>query len=103
MGVLRYATKYIGGPIGRFMRARGWAGVTLPVPFYGALVLMWEPDSTIIELRHEILGHVPQVARLGTVRYVATILWQYARYGHHSAPMEIEARRLADAAHQEGL
>lgn len=98
---MNYATRYIGGPIGRTFRRWGWAGCTLPIPFYGALVLMWDADLTnIIELRHEILGHIPQIERMGAFRYIVTILWQYATVGHEKSAMEAEARRLADAAHE---
>lgn len=103
-GVLKYATRYIGGPLGRFMRGRGWAGVTLPVPFWGALVVIWTADGkdwNLVELRHEVLGHVPQVARMGAAWYLVRIFYEYIRYGHYDAPMEIEARRLADVAHQQ--
>lgn len=95
---MRCRTKYIGGVLGRAFRSKGWAGVTLPIPFYGALVLIWTTPSelgNILEVRHEVLGHVPQVERLGALRYIVTILWQYVLYGHDKAPLEIEARRLA--------
>lgn len=108
---MRYLVRYVGGPIGRWFRKRGWAGVTLPVPFWGAAVLMWDDGRVDLlpqevawrntELRHEILGHVPQIERMGAVKYLAAILWQYLLYGHYMAPMEIEARRLAAAHHDE--
>jgi hypothetical protein len=97
----RYAVRYIGGPIGRQMRRWGWAGVTLPVPFFGSIVLMWGQEANLGELRHEVLGHVPQIARMGTAWYLTRILYEYIRYGHRNAPMEIEARRLTEAAHQQ--
>lgn len=107
---MKYRIRFIGGPIGRWFRRHHWAGVTLPVPFWGVVVLLWEDgtEATLTaeqsidrrrEMRHEVLGHVPQVERMGSVRYLATILWQYAWCGHENAPMEIEARRLADEAH----
>jgi hypothetical protein len=39
-----------------------------------------------------------QWARMGTVRYYLTYLWQVLRYGYKNAPMEIEAREVADGA-----
>lgn len=101
---MRYKTKFIGGPIGKLLRRWTWAGVTLPIPFYGALVLIWTAtgnDWSPDELQHEVLGHVPQVARMGAIRYLVRILYEYARYGHELAPMEIEARRQADASNLE--
>lgn len=97
----RHAVRYINGPVGRQMRRWGWAGVTLPIPFWGALVLIWEPGSNVIELRHEVLGHVPQIHRMGALWYLTRILYEYIRHGHRDAPMEVEARRLAEVAHQE--
>lgn len=96
----RYTVHYVEGAIGRLMRKWEWAGVTLPIPFWGALIVMWGDEANITELRHEINGHVPQVARLGTIRYLVTILYQYAKYGHWDAPLEVEARRLTAAAHE---
>lgn len=104
------ATKFIGGPLGRWFRDRHWSGVTLPVPFYGALVLMWlgrDREWTLIELRHEVLGHVPQVEELfqkygsmiGTCIYVGRALYQYVHYGHINAPFEIDARIRAANEH----
>jgi hypothetical protein len=96
--MVKHAVRFVGGPLGRFFRKRKWAGVTLPVPGWGALVIIWTAngmDWDQEELRHEVLGHVPQIARLGAFRYVVTILWQYARFGHRNATLEIEARKAA--------
>lgn len=94
----RHVTRYIGGRPGRLFRRLGWAGVTLPIPFVGALVVIWttpEQPGDLLELRHEVLGHVPQIERMGAVWYLLRIAYEYARYGHEKAPMEVEARRLA--------
>lgn len=85
------------------MRRWGWSGVTLPIPFTGALVLIWLPPSkewNVVELRHEVLGHIPQIREMGTIRYLATVLWQYARFGHAKAPIELDAIRRAEESHQ---
>lgn len=100
---MRHTVRYVNGPLGRWFRARGWAGVTLPLPFYGALVIIWLPPTgewNVVELRHEVNGHVPQIDEMGTIKYLVTVLWQYARYGHDLAPIEIDACKRADAAHQ---
>lgn len=95
---MKVKIRYVGGPIGRWMRARRWAGVTLPLPFLGALVLIWatpEEPGNLLELRHEVLGHCPQLERMGMFMYLVRILWGYARHGHYRSPLEVEARRLA--------
>lgn len=95
---MRYVVRFISGPLGRRFRRWGWAGVTLPVPFWGALVIIWTADRkdwSPEELRHEVLGHVPQIQRMGTAWYLLRIAYEYIRYGHWAAPMEREARSLA--------
>lgn len=42
-------------------------------------------------LRHELV-HVNQWAWYGVVGFLVRYLWQCARYGYRSAPLEIEAR-----------
>ncbi len=82
----------IGGPVGRFMRRRNWAGVTLPVPFC-PVVLMWgTPDAQ--EMLHE-LAHVDQLRRMGTLQWTVTYLWQLITRGYYFSTLEIEARRVA--------
>ena len=89
--MVKYTIHVARGPVARFMRRCGWAGVTIPLR--RAHVVMWgEPDMA--ELRHE-LAHVDQIARLGRLRWLATILGQYVRHGHKRAPLEVEARRAA--------
>lgn len=85
---------HVGGPIGRFMRARGWAGFTLPLPFRRAHVFMWGDSSTGEEMLHE-QAHVDQIERMGSARWTAVILWQYLTKGYKNAPLEIEARAAA--------
>lgn len=98
---MRHAVRFISGPLGRWFRKRGWAGVTLPIPFWGALVIIWTSDRhdwSPEELRHEVLGHVPQIERMGAVRYLVRIVYEYFRHGHYDAPMEREARKAAGQA-----
>lgn len=89
----------IAGPIGWLFRKFGWSGVTLPCGRRRVLVLMWATKAkppTLEEIDHEVLGHVPQIRELGGFRYITRILYEYARYGHDNAPMEIDARRRAE-------
>jgi len=89
---VRYTIRVFRGPFARWMRRRGWYGVTLPW-FGRALVLMWsEPEWN--EIRHE-LAHVEQMAKLGRARWLLTIIGQYVRHGYEEAPLEREARKAA--------
>ncbi len=85
--------RHVHGPVARFMRSRGWAGITIPLPFRNAYVLMWG-ESTGEELLHEG-AHIDQIWRMGSLRWTATILWQYLTKGYRNAALEIEARKAA--------
>lgn len=83
----------IGGPVGRFMRRRGWAGVTLPTPFVLTVLFWGDPDLN--ERLHEY-AHIQQIRRMGRIRWTITIIYQYWRHGYEAAPLEIEARSFAN-------
>ena len=76
------------GALGWILRRTGFAGVT-PAP-WGIYILPEHMYSDRL-IAHEQV-HWAQWARMGTVRYYATYLWQVIRYGYRNAPMEREAR-----------
>ena len=80
------------GPIGRFMRRMGWAGVTIPHPF-GITVLFWG-DETEAELLHE-MEHARQIERMGRLRFALAYVWELVRSGYRKNRFEVEARRSA--------
>jgi hypothetical protein len=88
------APKPARGLIAWLLRRTGFAGVCLaPWGIYILPEHLTSPDLIEHEQRHWA-----QWARMGTLRYYATYLWQVLRYGYKNAPMEIEAREVADGA-----
>jgi hypothetical protein len=89
---------------GRWMRRRGWAGFTLPLPgvvlvFYWLLVGDERPDPFVRV--HEFV-HVRQDQRffLFPVRYLVALLTDGGYGGNR---FEIEASQIEAAARREGL
>lgn len=80
-----------------WMADRGWGGVTLPW-FGGALILFWgTPLAEVAD--HEYDVHVPQIRRMGGLRYLAAYAWHWLRIvvrnrgftgWHDQHPMERE-------------
>lgn len=102
---MRVKTITIGGFIARWFdddKGWDWHGDTIPIPFYGALVIFYGKQEQD-KVDHELLGHVPQVKRfqeqrgqlLGSVMYLVIFTWQYLRYGYEKAPLEAEALKIA--------
>ena len=76
------------GALGWLVRRTGFAGVALAP--WGIYILPEHMYSDRL-IAHEQV-HWAQWARMGTVRYYATYLWQVLRYSYRNAPMEREAR-----------
>ena len=75
-------------PIRWFLKATGFAGITLP-PF-GIYVLSERLGD--MRLRRHEEAHWEQAKRMGTVRWYATYLWYTLRHGYWNNPLEVEAR-----------
>jgi hypothetical protein len=71
-----------------FLRATGFAGITLP-PLGIYILAERIHDSRLI--RHE-LAHWAQAQRMGIVRWAITYLFYNVRYGYWDNPLEVEAR-----------
>jgi hypothetical protein len=71
-----------------FLKATGFAGVTLP-PIGIYILAERLHDQRLV--RHE-LEHWAQAQRLGVVRFAFTYLYFTVRYGYWNNPLEIEAR-----------
>ena len=57
--------------------------------------MLWGHASDTRLRKHEV-AHWEQAQRMGVLRWYVTLLWQYARYGYRNAPLEIEARKVAN-------
>lgn len=60
------------------------------------------PESELSELRRTRLlkheaKHIDQYDRYGTVGFLLRYLWYHIRYGYLENPLEIEARKAANA------
>ena len=77
------------GPIRWWLKATGFAGITLP-PF-GVFILAERMDGVLLH-KHE-QAHWQQYQRMGLVKFYVTYLWQVFRYSYYNAPMEVEARK----------
>ena len=71
-----------------FLRATGFAGITLP-PF-GIFILPERLHQGWL-VRHE-QAHWKQAQRMGVVLFYAAYIWYTIRHGYRNNPMEIEAR-----------
>ena len=76
------------GPVRWYLKAVGFAGITLP-PF-GVYILAERLDDEALR-KHE-LAHWQQAADLGVFKFYVKYLWLLARHGYQRHPMEIEAR-----------
>jgi hypothetical protein len=87
------------GWFARWMRRRGWGGVTLPTPF-GVLVMYWLEigDGPAGPVRLHEMTHAAQAQTFGWwrwwLRYVVLWIWQ----GYDVHEMEREARQQVDLA-----
>lgn len=80
------------GPVAWWLRATGFAGITLP-PF--GIYLLRERMADERLRRHE-LAHAEQARRMGALKFYAIYLWLLARHGYHQHPLEVEARAAED-------
>jgi hypothetical protein len=90
----------VGGPVGRWFLKRGWAGVTLNLPFRRAVILYWSFPSALTRV-HEFV-HVEQGRRWGFWGFYG----RYAlglRHGYRRNPLECEAYDVQTRAACEGL
>jgi len=71
-----------------FLRATGFAGITLP-PL--GIYILAERINDLQLIRHE-LAHWEQAQRMGIVRWAITYLFYNVRYGYWDNPLEVEAR-----------
>ncbi len=71
-----------------FLRATGFAGITLPPLGIFILAERLGEDRLV---RHE-QAHWAQAQRMGVMRWYLTYIWYTIRYGYRNNPMEIEAR-----------
>jgi hypothetical protein len=76
------------GPVRWFLRATGFAAITLPTR---RVYVLREHAGDLGLLAHEAV-HLDQIARLGPVRFTLVYLWQLIRYGYERHPLEVEAR-----------
>lgn len=76
------------GPVRWYLKATGYAGITLP-PF-GVYILAERMNDEAL-IRHEQV-HWQQAQRMGTLKFYAVYLWLLARHGYADHPMEHEAR-----------
>lgn len=75
-------------PLRWYLKAVGFAGITLP-PF-GVYILAERLDDEPLR-RHE-MAHWQQAKDMGTLKFYAKYLWLLMRHGYWNHPMEIEAR-----------
>ncbi len=80
------------GLIRWYLRATGYAGITLPP--CGVYLLAERMDDARLR-RHEA-AHWRQYRERGARRFYAVYLWWLARVGYDAHPMEIEARAAED-------
>lgn len=76
------------GWFARWMRGRGWTGLTLPTPWMIYVFYWGEP--TLATVRHE-WAHVQQARRLGVARFWTRYLWYLMTRGYRNHPMELAA------------
>jgi len=71
-----------------FLRATGFAGITLP-PL--AIFILAERINEERLVRHE-QAHWQQYERMGALKFYVTYIWYTIRHGYYNNPMEVEAR-----------
>lgn len=79
---------------GRWMYRHDWAGFTLPVPFYGAVIFYWLLDSSVppsARTRRHERTHADQIARYGALGFTVRYFYYLIRYGYSSNPFELSA------------
>ena len=72
-----------------FLRATGFAGVTLPPAGIYILAERMQDEGLI---RHE-QAHWEQYKRMGFLKFYSLYLWYSLKYGYWNNPMEVEARK----------
>jgi hypothetical protein len=82
-----------------FLR-RGWAMVAAQTVWFKREEDFERYQQDAWWRAHEHHHFVQERERFGgsTLRYVWAFAWEYARYGHDRAPLEIEANEAADQA-----
>ena len=70
------------------LRARGFAGVSLP-PFGVYILAERLADERLV--KHE-QAHWAQYERMGALGFYTAYLWYTLRYGYWNNPLEVEAR-----------
>lgn len=88
------------GWFARWMRRgkRPWGGFTIPVLFFGAVILYWLDDDQIAPhdwVRLHEREHAKQIALMGALCFTAVYLYNRVRYGYRNNPLEVAARRAA--------
>lgn len=88
------------GRFARWMRRRRWTAVTLPLPFFGPVILYWlnvGESGPLWFVRIHELAHAEQIRRYGPFGFIARYLWAM-RKGYRGNALENEAREAVDRA-----
>lgn len=100
--------------VGHFMFRRGWAAVTLPLPFV-VLIFYWIGEDNGLNERPRSLARLPyvrvhefvHVAQEARYKTCFHFWWAYLselrRNGYHNNAFELEADLAEDQAYRDGL